>query len=141
MKPPPLLPLTLSLSPVVFLSVCLSFSLEAQESRSNKSGLNSVNPFINPRGGIGFKASDEPPFQPSFSFLRARGIRQIRRAGTYQLVVNATVHILYFFCFYPPPSLFYFFFFIFLLLVSSFLAGFVSSGCFFPDETGECGIR
>lgn len=30
---------------------------ERERSESNKSGLNSANPFINPRGGIGFKAA------------------------------------------------------------------------------------
>lgn len=70
--------------PSFFLS--FSFPLKAEESRSNKSDLNSVNPFINPRGGIGFKASTEPPFQPSFPFLRAQRIQEIRRAGTHQLL-------------------------------------------------------
>ena len=76
-----------SLSP--FLSLSLSFSLEAQESRSNKSGLNSVNPFINPRGGIGFKTI--PVSNP-----RPHSFQESDETGTYRLDVNKTLHIAYF---------------------------------------------
>lgn len=53
----------------------LSLSLEAQESRSNKSGLNSVNPFINPRGGIGFKTIPVSNLRPR-SFEESEEIRR-----------------------------------------------------------------